>query len=552
MSPETQTIETDFSAESNEPGYEVYEPRISENESDMYASGVPIEIDEIPLDPIREDLLSFKGGYENDWNLIGSGEGYGFDGQQVRNKETGEAWEGFSQETITALRESAHVRLDDIVADGKLIVTYLKRDAENNISYEMHATDLRAANDNEEPDMPQSFDVIERGTSAWYEGHEPVTSRDIETIAPETLTAVAHVESDVPADKRVEQVTIAETETTPAEESVRHALVRDLEHANLLGELLMERLPAFNVEEEPLVILKTAESTPRAEAAIADNPREHGTPDYVAESPRIVSMEINPHQSEKAHFPADAIVQISKPREMIVPGIERAPVLIEVQRDQIDIREQPVVEQNEVRTAEAPTVLRKEAQPDPEQKPASTKEVFRIRRGRDMRFDEYRAPVSHHERANAAEVTPRSVAESAVIKMLERFAPTIARETRGETSEQVHENPTTALEATLESPILQSAEQSLREVQTRTSETLETAVVSFEAAQSERLPRTEIDEVLAAHGLSRTSRVEIASANSVESSMSAPSRRPQVTDAVSDNQRDIVAKRGPVTMRRAA
>lgn len=554
MSPETQATEVDFSIE-NELDHE-YEP-LPERGAEAFETTGEYDLPEAKpagtLEYANDNAFVFRDG-----ELI-EPDGSSFT-QKIAASDNVEAARSH-QDVIRQFDEAQKLGFqsrqevwlpDDRSPDGKtLYQTRMWLNPDGSGGYEIRSI-LIPENDNDE-----SSDA-ERETSSDgvvleypYEIFLNVRNPEIKVGAREQLFASAEVD----VQDFAEIVEPVAEEMLPANivelaEGRTPVVERDQEHASVLNELLMDRLPAFDVEAEDVVVLKAPMS--RLNLDIAYDVR----PENVTERDAAPMMQTTDELAQAApaqkieHFPEGAITQINKPREVISSqSMEVMPIAAERTAEQPVLAEVRSVEKQRAPKVEEQLDTKKEDESGPRQ---SNPEKFRIRRGREMRFDEYRAPVSHHESEEVAESTPRSIAESAVIKMLERFAPAIEEETREVTTEQVRENPIATLEVTPRIAVLNTAEQSPRWIEKREDEAIENRVVSFETAESERPARAEIDEVLAAHGLSRTSKVEIAPVTSVESLMSTPSQRPQLADVANDNQRGIVTKRGPVTMRRAA
>lgn len=550
MSPESPIIDTEFVLGQTEFGEYAPTPETRAETFDALYEDEGAEARS--LDPITADLLDYKGGTPEQWTLEQTGDGYTFDGEQVRDNKTGEAWQGFTLETIEQLRTSEFVRLPDYEEAGKFTVTYLIKGHDNSIRYEMRTTELREPEDTETDRTFETFDLT-RYLHAPEQALLEVPTANAEHVEAMSAALAAGIETPMTTNEipDVFEVTsdYLEARTNAKDHPLTNAL--DQEHSNILSELLMERLPAYDVEEQTVVALKAPEITPRSVVETIVEQQTQTIAQAAPEHARFAPL-VAPRAETTERFPEGAIVQISKPREVITPRIEHAPLIVEASRDQIDTRGQRVIERNDVRTLETSKAANAETQAQPEQKMASTKEAFRIRRGREMRFDQYRAPVSHHGTEETMVATPRSVAESAVIKMLERFAPAHEMGRRAESIEQIRENPIAALEATPTIVGLNNVEQSSQQAETRADEVVLNNVVSFEAARNERLARTETHEIIAADGLPRTSGVEITSVSSTESFTPTPSRRPPMADIANDNQGGIAAKRGPITMRRAA
>lgn len=556
MSPETQTSETDFSVDNQEFGRE-YEPLLERDTEPFEVSEQTEPLETEPLDPITADLLDYKGGRSENWALERSGDGYTFDGEHVRDNKTGEAWQGFDADTLAQLRTNEFARLPDYEESGKLTVTYLIKGPDNSIRYEMHTTDLRERADEGSLD---AFDVRPDADEYRVWNETPIATSERVEHSNDHLIEVAMAEVQQPEviEERDEVVEMTTEQEPVAESSEPYVVERDQEHTNILSDLLMEQLPAFDVETEDVVVLKAPMSRfnldivrdARVEnVAAREESQMTQTTGELAQASPIQKIE---------RFPEGAIMQINRPREVVVPQqrIEVAPIAAERAVEQPVIATDRPAKEQRAPKVETQLGTKKEVRSEPEHKAETPPEKFRMRRGRERFGSEYRAPVSHRESEEALISTPRSVAETAVIRMLERFAPEAAVERREDSITNVRETPIARAEAPVLPAMrpeteLPAPEQSM----SRLNLDIERAenLIPFEQAKSERVVRTEIDEVLAAHGLSRTSRVEVTQVAPQEGLLSPLGRRPQLSDAANDSQQDdFITSRNGIIMRRAA
>ncbi len=593
----------DITVDDNEYGYE-YEPIAADNESDSYELPA-LEGDEYLIDPIKADLFEFKGGYDTDWELLGSGGGYTFDGEQVRNMETGDAWAGFSEDTIGQLRTSEYVRLDDIEADGKLVVTYLKKGPDNSITYEMHATDLQAANDNEIGSIQEfgwedtTYAVAETPT---YSGAKPVEISPVSVLEAEHAAAVEADEPDT-VEEIIAPVTL---EARPqfdefiattveagleAEQAIEYSYA-EIAHpqemqAQIFGEFLaMEQLPAITIENDLIepIILKAPEPVKKVpqktEVVLVEHVETNITaaetiPDNV---PRVVEA-----QTIEATFTQNEVAQevVEKPGIAVqirseMPRIEQ-PLVVEAQKTDVQNVELPPYDVKDEIKEEAPVVAEHKEKPIVRDVKESTQEVkakepkvvelSRGRRGRERFASEAPSRRRHEDEVERIREKPRSIAENAVEQTLERFAAEMARE-RPTQKEDAYQEPPVAMKAVVESdnePIAAVVEQVqiteniapilVEQQPVASSETsrrtgLESSnVIPFpDVARPERV-RTEIENILEQLRLPRAVATPEVIRAANENLQFAPGTRAQPLGTTDESASDLEVKRNGVIMR---
>lgn len=326
MSPESPILISESqSFVENEFGNE-WEPIASENESTAYELPHDESTQEAFLSPVQADLLLFKGGFPEDWERVDSGEGFTLDSGAVRNNETGEAWQGFSEDDIEQLQQNGFVRLDTVVVDGKEVVTYLIRGPENSVHYEMYAADIRESVDEIDLNYDRYEPGIEHDVAFVYDEEPDVLNIPGAIVAPEILSlASAHVEEEIKQEAQQEiivghrdEVAVPpdmRAEKFPAEKAPE----REYSHAAVIESLA--HLAVFRFEEgeiDPPVIPTVAEQAPTVEMvrpySISETPaaREVGIPMTLVEQeiPTFVETMQPEKRAETIAEPTRATVEM--------------------------------------------------------------------------------------------------------------------------------------------------------------------------------------------------------------------------------------------------
>lgn len=291
-----------------------WEPVVETNDSAAYE--LPHDPEDGSEDEVQRQLLTLKGGFPHEWESRGKGEGFTLAEADIRNNETGEAWEGFSAETIAQLKESTIVLLDDIVVDGEEIVTFLTRGPGNSIGYEMYATKVREQSEYEDALHDRYESIADDDT--YFASDDDIQTPNIleEAYVAPPIIAAAGGEAELGERTDIEEVLPEIAAQEPA--SVVPAPFDREEMYRRAVEALQRRLPVYDFGERAYDNETVDTETPDYAAVARDNyPAADESAPVPLASPQEISLLIGAQQSTP---------EMSAPTAQI----ERMPVATEV------------------------------------------------------------------------------------------------------------------------------------------------------------------------------------------------------------------------------
>lgn len=485
--PETQTIEVDFSFESNEFGQD-YESALNDNESELLdvpendaleetASSNPITEAIRPyggehseITERKENVMEIKDGelvdIESGKSLTQMLDAFGSDADKALHQDMMRQWqEGGSNIFVNPVSDPEYFP----GGERYYITTMILGDDGRSVSYETRTITTLYKDEGEAPVRDEGFtDPDSQAWSRQIEIAEVATEQSETQLLSMDQAAAVEVQEPGAVEEFAAPITQetqpAFVEITPtisdAEQPIQNSYVGQQINAQVLGEFLaMERLPSITLEHDfsGSIILKAPEPAPVDHLAVQQRAIVR-----VTES----THEVEPRGFEAATIPSQAV----ELDEMVLETIEETvaeeseailekkveaslaerPLAVEDQKVEVQELQLPTYDFTDEIEEKAPAVVEQKAKPvieNAKEVPQEVKageqkgtEIFKGRRGRERYTVEPSAKRNYEEPAEAIQTARPSIAESAVEQTLARFAAEMARE-RPIPVEDTHREP---------------------------------------------------------------------------------------------------------------